>query len=90
MTQKQEGKQKVRLAEKKVLNTWEVLWIGYYRSNRDLVPILPVESECMTQGGMEQVCRVVIGCAQPDGWKITSANPNVERFCSRGGSIESH
>ena len=34
------------------------------------------ESKCMPQGGMESVCRVVIGCAQPDGWKIASADPN--------------
>ena len=29
----------------------------------------------MPQGGMEGECRAVIGCTQPDGWKITSANP---------------
>ena len=69
---------------------WEVLWIGYFRSNRDLVPILPVESKCMPWGGMEDVCRVVVGCTQPDGWKITSADPNAEWFLSRGGSLGSH
>ena len=67
-------------------HSWEVLWIGYYRSSRDPVPILPVESECMPQGGMEGVCRVAIGCAQTDRWKITSANPNANWFLSGGVS----
>ena len=40
----------------------------------------------MPQGGMEGVCRVVIGCAQPNGWKTTSIDPNVEWFLSGGGS----
>ena len=35
---------------------WKVLWIGLgYRSDRDLVPILPVESECMPWVGIECV-----------------------------------
>ena len=63
---------------------------GYYRSDRELVPILYVESECMPWSGMEGVYRVVIGHAQPDRWKITSANPNVEEFLSGGGSSGSH
>ena len=67
--------------------SWKVLCIGYYRSDRDLVPILPVESECMPQVGMEGMCRVVIGYAQPDGWKITSADPNAGWFLSRGGFL---
>ena len=70
--------------------SWEVLWIGYYRSNRDPVPILPAESECMFWDGIEGVCRVVIGCAQPNGWKITSADPNAKWFLSVGGSLGSH
>ena len=44
----------------------------------------------MPQGGMEGVCRVVIGCAQSDGWKITSANPDVEWILSGGDSLGSH
>ena len=43
----------------------------------------------MPQGGMEGVCRVVSGCTQPDGWKITSADPNGEQFLSGGGSLGS-
>ena len=27
-------------------------------------------------GGMEGVCTVVVGCTQPNGWKITSVGPN--------------
>ena len=60
--------------------SWEMLWIGYYRSDRDPVSILPVESKYMPHGGMEGVHRVVIGCTQPDGWKITSTDPNAECF----------
>ena len=63
---------------------------GYYRSNRDPVLILPVESKCLPWDGMEGVCRVVIGCAQPDRWKITSVDPNVEQFLSGDGSLGSH
>ena len=71
--------------------SWKVLWIGYnYRSDRDLVPILLAESECMPQGGMEGVCRVVIGCTQPNRWKITSTDPNAEWFLSGGGFLGSH
>ena len=44
----------------------------------------------MPWGGIEGVCRVVVGCAQPDGWKITCANPNAEEFLSGGGSLGSH
>ena len=63
---------------------------GYYRSDRNLVPILPEESECMPQGGMEGCCKVVTDCAQPDRWKIASADPNAEWFLSGGGSLGSH
>ena len=38
------------------------------------------ESECMPWCGMEGMCRVVIGCMQPYGWKITSADPNGDQF----------
>ena len=40
----------------------------------------------MSQGGMEGVCTVVIGFAQPNGWKTTNTNPNVEWFLSGVGS----
>ena len=30
---------------------------------------LAKESKCMPWSWMEGVCRVVIGCAQPNGWK---------------------
>ena len=33
---------------------------------------------------------VVIDCAQPDGWKITSVNLNVKQFLSGGGSWGSY
>ena len=36
------------------------------------------ESRCMPQGGTDVVCRVIIGCVQHNGQKITSANPNGE------------
>ena len=76
MAQNQEGKWKVRLAG--IVKNVHEKCFGYYKSYRELVPILPAESKCMLPGGMEDVCRVVIGCAQPDGWNITSVDPNVE------------
>ena len=30
---------------------------------------------------------VVIDCAQPDGWKITSVDQNVKQILSGGGSL---
>ena len=38
--------------------------------------LLAKESECISQAGMEDVCMVIIGCVQPDRWKIASTNPN--------------
>ena len=38
------------------------------------------ERKCIPWGGMEGVCRVIVGCMQPDGWKITSVNPNGDWF----------
>ena len=38
------------------------------------------ESKCMPWGGIEGLCRVVVGCAQSHGWKITSADPNGNQF----------
>ena len=40
--------------------------------------------------GCRMGIEVVIGCAQPDGWKITSVKPNVEQFLSGGHSEGSH
>ena len=40
--------------------------------------------------GWRMCVELVIGCAQPDGWKITSVEPNVEQFLSGGGSKKSH
>ena len=33
---------------------------------------------------------LIVGCAQPYGWKITSVEPNVEWFLSGGGSKGGH
>ena len=63
---------------------------GIYRSNRDLVPVLPVERKACPGTGWRMGIEVVIDCAQPDGWKITSVKPNVKQFLSGGGSEGSH
>ena len=63
---------------------------GNYRSNRDLVPVLPVESNACPGMGWRMAIEVVIDCTQCDGWKITSVNPNVKEFLSEGGSLGSH
>ena len=59
------------------MNGYE-MGFGYYRSNRDLVPVLAVESNACPGMGWRMGIEVVIDCAQPDGWKITSVNPNVK------------
>ena len=64
--------------------------LAIYRSNRDPVPVLPVESKACTGMGLRMGIEVVIGCAQPDGWKITTVEPTVKQFLSRGGSKGSH
>ena len=47
------------------------------------------ESKCMPWGGMVGVCRMVIGCIQPSGWKITSASQMGTGSLSGGGSLGS-
>ena len=64
--------------------------LAIYRSDRDLVPILLAESKACPGMGWRMCVELVIGCAQPDGWKITSVEPNVEWFLSGGGSEGSH
>ena len=39
---------------------------------------------------MHACVEVVVDCSQPDGWKITSVDPNVKQFLSEGGSLGSH
>ena len=64
--------------------------LGYYRTNRDPAPVLPVESNACPGMRWRMCVEVVIDCAQPDGWKITSVDPNVKVFLSGGGSLGSH
>ena len=64
--------------------------LAIYRSDRDLVPVIPAESKACPGMGWRMGIEVVIGCAQPDGWKITSVKPNVEQFLSGGGSEGNH
>ena len=51
--------------------------LAIYRSDRDLVPVLPAESKACPGMGWRMCVEVVIGCAQHDGWKITSVDSNV-------------
>ena len=59
---------------------------GNYRSDRDLVPGLPTESNACPGMGWRVGIEMVVDCAQPDGWKITSVDPNVKQVLSGGGS----
>ena len=61
-----------------------------YRSDRDLIPFLLVESKAGPGVGWRMCVELIVGCAEPDGWKITSVKPNVEQFLSGGGSKGSH
>ena len=54
--------------------------LAIYRSDRDPVPILIVDSKACPGMGWRMCVDLVIGCAQPDGWKVTSVEPNVEWF----------
>ena len=58
----------------------------FIRSDRNLVAVLPAESKACPGMGWRMGIEVVIDCAQPEGWKITSVEPNVEQFLSGGGS----
>ena len=51
---------------------------------------LPAESKACLGMGWRMDVEVVIDCAQPDGWKVTSVNPNVKQFLSEGGSLGSY
>ena len=64
--------------------------LAIYRSDRDPVPILLVESKACPGMGWRMCVELVGGCAQPDGWKITSVEHNVEWFLSGGGCKASH
>ena len=67
---------------------WEGLWL--FTGARDPVPVLPAESKACLKMGWRMCVEVVVDCAQPDGWKITSVETNVEQFLSGGGSKASH
>ena len=64
--------------------------LDIYRSDRDPVPILLAESKACPGMAWRMCVELVVGCAQPDGWKITSVEPNVEQFLSGGGSKGSY
>ena len=64
--------------------------LGNYRSDRYPVPVLPVGSKACPGMGWRMGGEVVINCAQPDSWKITSVKPNVKQFLNGGGSEGSY
>ena len=47
-------------------------------------------SEAYPGMGWRMCVELIVGFAQPDGWKITSVQPNVEQFLSGGGSDGGH
>ena len=72
---------------------YEWLWeeaLAIYRRDRDPVPVLLAESKACPWMGWRMCVELVIGCAQRDGWKITSVKPSVEWFLSGSGSEGSH
>ena len=47
--------------------------VVFYRRYRDRnLSFLVRKSECIPWDGIEDVCRVVVGYMQPDGWKTAS------------------
>ena len=61
---------------------WKVIleWFVAGEIETKYLSFLVRETKCMSQDGMEGVCRVVVVCTQPDRWKITIANPNEDGF----------
>ena len=61
---------------------WKVIleWFVAGEIETMYLSFLVKETEWMPWGGMEGVCRMIIGCTQPNGWKITSASPNGDQF----------
>ena len=53
-------------------------------------PSFLVASKAYLGMGWRMCVELIVGCAQPDGWKITSVEPNVEWFLSGGGSEGGH
>ena len=49
-----------------------------------------VASDAYPGMGWRMCVELIIGCAQPYGWKITSVKTNVEWFLSGGGSEGGH
>ena len=57
---------------------------------RDPVPVLPAESNACPGMGWRMGIEVVVDHTQPDGWKITSVDPNVKQFLSEAGPLGSY
>ena len=53
-------------------------------------PSFLVASKAYPRMGWRMCVELIVGCAQPDRWKITSVEPNVEWFLSGGGSEGGH
>ena len=49
-----------------------------------------MESNTSPGMGCRMGIEVVIDCAQPDEWKITSVDLNVKQFLNGGGSLGSY
>ena len=68
---------------------WEELWL--FTGAIETWYLSFLQRAKHAQGmGWRMCAELVIGCAQPDGRKITSVEPNVEQFLSGGGSEGSH
>ena len=64
---------------------------SFYRSFRDPFTHHSWQRAMHTQGWDFRMCvELIVGCAQPYGWKITSVETNVELFLSGGGSEGGH
>ena len=79
----------VRIAGMGMNGYWKKLWL-FTGAIETQYPSFLAGSKAYP--GMEwRMCvELIIGCAQPYGWKITSVKPNVEWFLSGGGSEGGH
>ena len=79
----------VRIAGMGTNDYWKKLWL-FTGAIETRYPSFLVASKAYPGMGWRMCVELIVGCAQPYGWKITSVKPNVEWFLSGGGSEGGH
>ena len=79
----------VRIAGMGTNDYWMKLWL-FRGVIETWYPSFLVAKKAYPGMGWRMCVELIIGCAQPYGWKITSVKTNVEWFMSGGGSDGGH